>query len=864
MKTQSDGEPRNHDCSQPSEDIAGLSASHAGDWNELLELMSDVCLVACYGCGPRDRSTGSVRDALLCDLDTRLADEAYRDRVVSASGRLSMLRSLDSARGRRRPVDWKAILDVAEPGVLSSSDRLQLFNSLKLNAEHLEHLKSTSGLTEKTVAGAQFKSVAASQAVKFGFPERAGLLMPYPGVPDYYRLRPDTPLVRKDGSSAKYLTRAGEKNHLYVPPSLTSVLTDPTRRLIITEGEKKALKATQEGFHTVALPGVWGWKTDGDLLPEMQRIVWSDRPTYICYDSDIVSKLPVLQAMRRLARRLEDAGAVVRVVLLPGGDTGKVGLDDYLLDHGQADFQLLLDNAPTVLDAVIRLIPGGLDSAALEKFMSEVYRTAHAYPTSLMDAARAIKDKLIAQGYSSPSEEQIVKLVKAASDDDDVAAMEALRAAQAILKEQYTHDDLLSLRYHRGRFHEWTGECYKEIRDEDMSPLVTRWLQNHGGQTNQGYVSNVLGNLAALTLLRTSLPVPFRILDVKSDGKAIVSAENLVGFQNGILNLDKLLTAQIQVEPHSPLWFSRTVLPYSFERDAKCYGWMGFLAEVLNYDREMMLLVQEMFGYCLSGNMRYQKFFILQGEGSNGKSVVLDVLQAMLGDENVSSIPLDRFGDRFTLAEMEGKLANIYADLEEINKFDEGMLKSLTSGDPIQIERKYKDPYTMHPSAKVIFSTNTLPHIRDRSQGIWRRLVVVPFNVVIPEEEQDKQLPAKLKKELPGIFNWAVQGLKALNTRGRFIDPVPCTQIRDEYRLTTDPVAMFLEEAVTDSPGSSILCTQLYGKYRQWAHDNGHVPLSNVNFGRQLTRLKPTSKRKTAKDEARKTIHVYPNMAWRA
>lgn len=140
---------------------------------------------------------------------------------------------------------------------------------------------------------------------------------------------------------------------------------------------------------------------------------------------------------------------------------------------------------------------------------------------------------------------------------------------------------------------------------------------------------------------------------------------------------------------------------------------------------------------------------------------------------------------------------------------------------------------------------------------------MVPFNLVIPEEQQDKQLPRKLKTELPGIFNWAVQGLMRLNERGHFLDPARCTQIRDEYKLTTDPVAMFLEETVMDSAGGSISCKSLYSRYREWAQENGHVQMSNVNFGKQLARLRPDSKRKSTKDAGRSTVYVYPNIAWR-
>jgi hypothetical protein len=175
----------------------------------------------------------------------------------------------------------------------------------------------------------------------------------------FVRLKPSKPRKgRDDGKPIKYESPLKSGNHLYIPPGVGAALADPTKELMIVEGEKKALAAVQHGFPCVALTGVWSWQVarpkgdDGrgtgprELIPDLAAVAWSGRPVVIAFDSDVLDKPAVQWAEWHLADRLREAGADVRVVRFPAGPKGdKVGLDDYLVARGAEALRSLIDGA---------------------------------------------------------------------------------------------------------------------------------------------------------------------------------------------------------------------------------------------------------------------------------------------------------------------------------------------------------------------------------------------------------------------------------------------------------------------------------------------------------------------------------------
>ena len=185
----------------------------------------------------------------------------------------------------------------------------------------------------------------------------------------------------------------------------------------------------------------------------------------------------------------------------------------------------------------------------------------------------------------------------------------------------------------------------------------------------------------------------------------------------------------------------------------------------------------------------------------------------LLGQQNVSSLPLEKFSDSHGLETTLGKLVNIVTDVGEIDKVSEGMIKQFTGGDHMFFNPKFKQGFSAKPTAKLIFSTNTRPPFRDRSEGIWRRMLLAPFAVTIPLEEQNPNLAEELTQELSGIFNWAVDGYRSLLQRGHFAEPDQCRKAKNEYRLETNPARAFLKESCEAMADATVLCDDLYFGY---------------------------------------------------
>ena len=155
-------------------------------------------------------------------------------------------------------------------------------------------------------------------------------------------------------------------------------------------------------------------------------------------------------------------------------------------------------------------------------------------------------------------------------------------------------------------------------------------------------------------------------------------------------------------------------LPFDYDQEAKCPRFQEFLKQVFRADEELISLVQEIMGYCLSPSIEAQKFFIFYSDGSSGKSVLCSILQHLAGgDNNVSSLTLSNLNQKFQRAELFGKIVNISTE-NEVRKFNTEALKSITSGDPIQIEHKFRKPFTTRLTAKLLFAMNSLPEQKIR------------------------------------------------------------------------------------------------------------------------------------------------------
>lgn len=263
-----------------------------------------------------------------------------------------------------------------------------------------------------------------------------------------------------------------------------------------------------------------------------------------------------------------------------------------------------------------------------------------------------------------------------------------------------------------------------------------------------------------------------------------------------------------------------------------------FVDEAYKPDTELQTVVQEMFGYYLLNDLRAHAAFFLVGGGANGKSRVMDVLIAMIGDRFISAQNIESLTtNRFALCSLIGKKLNICA--EEESKYLRGdRFKALISGDPISAERKYEDNFILYPTTKYLFLTNEMPSFEGINHGLRRRLKIIPFKRTILDHERDINIVPKLLTELPGIFGWAVEGAKRLIANNyQFSKSRAMAETMQEFEDNISSALMFFRENYEEDEASFIANDSLYTHYAQWCEANGRKKLNSNNFGKDIASM---------------------------
>lgn len=304
----------------------------------------------------------------------------------------------------------------------------------------------------------------------------------------------------------------------------------------------------------------------------------------------------------------------------------------------------------------------------------------------------------------------------------------------------------------------------------------------------------------------------------------------IINVQNGLYNV-----LDCSFKPHTPEYYSTVQIMASYQDKASCKHFLEFLESIL--PEEEIHLMQEIFGYLLIPVNKAQKSFVFVGAPNAGKSTILSVAQdVLLGAENVSNIPWQSLGDRFNKAELFGKLANIFADLPSKSIDDNGMFKALTGEDYITGERKNKDPFSFRPYARLLFSCNEIPrNYGDRSDGFYRRLIIIRFDNSVPKEKRDPNLREKLAAERDGILMWSLLGLGRLIAASyEFTETARTKAELQKYRVESNSALSFMEEfCELNSEGVSVR-DELFTRYKEYCFNTGLKPMSQATYNKEV------------------------------
>lgn len=282
-------------------------------------------------------------------------------------------------------------------------------------------------------------------------------------------------------------------------------------------------------------------------------------------------------------------------------------------------------------------------------------------------------------------------------------------------------------------------------------------------------------------------------------------------------------------------------LPFEYEPEATAPLFQKYLDEVLpNLDKQKVFAEYCGYIFIKPSVLKLEKMLILFGTGANGKSVFFEILNALLGIENISNYSLQSLtnDNGYYRAKIGNKLVN-YAS--EINgKLETDIFKQMASGEPIEARLPYGEPFILNEYAKLIFNCNELPKDVEHTNAYFRRFMIIGFDVTIPEESQDKQLPQKIiNNELSGVFNWILQGLDSVMKQKKFSKCEAVDNARSDYEKQSDSVQLFISEMeYKASTTDYVQISELYPSYKIFCNEDGYRPVGKTKFIQRLTHYK--------------------------
>jgi putative DNA primase/helicase len=316
----------------------------------------------------------------------------------------------------------------------------------------------------------------------------------------------------------------------------------------------------------------------------------------------------------------------------------------------------------------------------------------------------------------------------------------------------------------------------------------------------------------------------------------------LINLQNGTFEIN---ANKRGLREFASIDFITHQLPFEYEPEATAPLFQKYLDEVLP-DKEKQRIFAEYCGYIFikTSVLKLEKMLILYGTGANGKSVFFEIINALLGFQNVSNYSLQSLTNEngYYRAKIANKLVN-YAS--EINgKLETDIFKLIASGEPIEARLPYGEPFILNEYAKLIFNCNELPKDVEHTNAFFRRFLIIGFDVTIPEANQDKQLANNIiQNELSGVFNWILKGLERLLEQKNFSKCEAVENARSNYEIQSDSVKLFIDELEYRTSTDYTTIKTLYDQYKVFCIDDGYRPVKKSNFMKRLEHYKIIVKR---------------------
>lgn len=319
-------------------------------------------------------------------------------------------------------------------------------------------------------------------------------------------------------------------------------------------------------------------------------------------------------------------------------------------------------------------------------------------------------------------------------------------------------------------------------------------------------------------------------LDIMIHDNYAVSDANYIAFKNGIYNLETE-----ELEDFTPDIIITNKIPHDYIPDAYSELADRTLNKLACGDKQIRLLLEEAVGYCFYRRNELRKAFILTGDKQNGKSTYLSMVEALLGQQNISTLDLKELGERFKTSELVNKLANIGDDIGDEFIANPAIFKKLVSGNPMNVERKGQDPFDFGNYSKFLFSANNIPRIKDKSGAVISRLVIIPFDAKFSVEDADfdPYIKYKLIKEEPlqYLINLGLEGMKRVLIHRKFTESQKVKEALTEYEENNNPILLFFKDDVKiENEPTNVV----YQSYHEFCLANNFTAMSNIEFSKQV------------------------------
>ena len=437
--------------------------------------------------------------------------------------------------------------------------------------------------------------------------------------------------------------------------------------------------------------------------------------------------------------------------------------------------------------------------------------------------------------------------------------------ARHYLETMHTCEEGTKLVHYSGDYFVHKGTHYEEIEEATVRSQLYMFLDKCKKQDRKGNLlpfaptpATVTGALDATKALihlpnhaNTKPPV---WLDAYADNKP--EAHKLISLANGLFHLEESVLL-----PHSLGFFTQNSLPFEYDPNAVCPTWERFLQDVWGHDQESIEALQEMFGYIISGDTRQQKFFNIIGPRRSGKGTINKVLVDILGQYNTVAPELGELCDTFGLQPWLGKLLASFTDARAPERNRGAIVSQLlriVGGDTVTVNRKNKEAWNGYLPTRIVIYSNEVLQLTENSNALTGRMIVFKMTKSFYGNE-DTELSEKLKKELSGIFNWAMIGLRRrLERGGRFVQPKTGVELLETMEELSNPIGTFVQDALDFDLDAYVDKDDLFACYKHWATKKNIPYGTDLAFKRRF--LAATQDRAISSGQMRvgnDRLHVY-------